>query len=295
MKSQKRLMAETMSPSFLHVVASKKLHAAILKLMEVWRLKPKAAGDQRAFAASLDVKHAMLDGIWNVAMGYEPGTTESQLLGLRNAESMLEHEPAPEDDTVSFKEFEVPALCAAMEVMDNSVDTTLSSPFPKQHHWLLRRFPGLSGALQTKEQTITDNLTAAKKRAENGEEMRSAADLVIGRAMKTTKIEISDPVLRDELFGFLAAGHDISSTTIGWALKHLSNNQEIQSRLRDAVQTEFAFVGGEKIPAAHDIAKAKVPYLDAFVEEVNRCTAAQPGTSRCTVQDTQLMGYQIAA
>ncbi|KAL8750098.1 MAG: hypothetical protein Q9184_006547 [Pyrenodesmia sp. 2 TL-2023] len=296
MKSQKRLMSETMSPSFLHDVASEKLHSAILGLMELWRLKAEIAGPERAFVASFDVKHAMLDGIWNVAMGWMPGTTASQIEGLRNCQDPLVTTPASSDDTVVFREFEVPPLCRAMETMDNSVDTTLSSPFPKQHHWLLRRMPGLSAALKVKERTITENLTAAKARAERGEEQRSAADLVIGRAMKTTKIDISDPILRDELFGFLAAGHDISATTIAWALKHLSNYQQIQTKLREAVQSEFASIGPKKIPEAAAIAKANIPYLEAFVEEVGRCTAAQPGTSRCVVKDgAQLMGFPIPA
>lgn len=38
--------------------------------------------------------------------------------------------------------------------------------------------------------------------------------------------------MRDELFGFLIAGHETTGTVIKWVLKWLTERQDVQSKLR---------------------------------------------------------------
>jgi len=52
-------------------------------------------------------------------------------------------------------------------------------------------------------------------------------------------------VLKDELFGFLLAGHETSSTTIAWGLKLLTDHQDVQHKLREAMRSAMPEAVGE--------------------------------------------------
>ena len=79
--------------------------------------------------------------------------------------------------------------------------------------------------------------------------------------------EWDTPDIRDELFGFLVAGHDTSSTSLLWAFKRLSDNQHVQDKLRAALRTAYprAVAAGE-LPTAKEISTTRIPYLDAVIE-----------------------------
>lgn len=100
--------------------------------------------------------------------------------------------------------------------------------------------------------------------------------------------------IRDELFGFLVAGHDTSSTTLLWILKALSGNQDVQLKLRTALQEAFSHshAAGE-LPTAQEISNAKIPYLDAVIEETHRFSGAAGIISRVATIDTQILGHHI--
>ena len=94
-------------------------------------------------------------------------------------------------------------------------------------------------------------------------------------------------VLRDILSGVCQA----VPVTIRWAILYLVNFPEIQQRLQQHID--------EMIPKAnmsrlHD--KAKLPYIEAFIAEVQRCANILPlGVPRAEIngQDTSIEGYLI--
>lgn len=87
------------------------------------------------------------------------------------------------------------------------------------------------------------------------------------------------------LFGFVIAGYDTTATTVEWGLKFLTKHQNVQKKLRRSLRSSFAqkAESGE-VPAAIDIAKASVPYLDAVVEEVLRRGATTAANMRVATQ-----------
>lgn len=69
----------------------------------------------------------------------------------------------------------------------------------------------------------------------------------------------------------------------------------MQQRLRAALVAEFPDAAAARTnPSAEDIAKHEIPYLDAVIEEVLRCTSAN-GAVRVAKEDTDVLGYHIPA
>ena len=102
-------------------------------------------------------------------------------------------------------------------------------------------------------------------------------------------------VAKDELFGFLVAGHETTSSAVTWGIKYLVDNPKIQQRLRAVLHTEFSdVVATGRNPSAEEIVKRELPYLDAILEEILRCSQAS-GAIRNAKTDTEILGYRIPA
>lgn len=76
--------------------------------------------------------------------------------------------------------------------------------------------------------------------------------------------------------------------------KLLSDNQQIQQKLREAIQTAFPAAAAEsRLPTAEEITKANIPYLDASIEESLRLGIPTPLVAREAMEDTMLLGHHI--
>ncbi|KAK4500928.1 hypothetical protein PRZ48_009120 [Zasmidium cellare] len=286
MKAQRRMMSDTMSPSFLNEKTAPSIHQAVMDLMELWKVKARLAGSQRVFQADVDLRHAILDALWPVALGTHPGTVKAQTEALKESSEI----PETNSDVVEFSSFHVPETFEAMAGIADSVESILSSPFPAIHHWILRQFPKLRTVFQVKERLITSSLEAALNRAQEGSKIQSAADLILSRALKTGTADVASPVVRDELFGFLVAGHDTTATTLAWGVKYLSDHPAVLDKLRRRMRKAWPYT---KVPTAEDLVRTSVPYLEAVVEEIARCSGTQSAISRRTTKDVNIMNVLI--
>jgi cytochrome P450 len=98
----------------------------------------------------------------------------------------------------------------------------------------------------------------------------------------------------DELAGFMFAGVDTTATNMGWGLKYLAKHSDVQTRLRKDLREAFPRALQEgKNPSANEITKARIPYLDAFIDEVLRHSGGQPTNVRVAISDTEILGYHI--
>jgi cytochrome P450 len=90
------------------------------------------------------------------------------------------------------------------------------------------------------------------------------------------------------------AGHETTSTTLCWGLKLLADNKDTQDRLRDALWASFTTAKEQgREPAIEEITGARIPYLEATMEEILRCAGAASFVDREAIVDTQLLGYGI--
>lgn len=302
-KARRRLLQDLMTPSFLHNVTAPKLHASTMNLLKLWELKAELA-DGRPFAVGKDLFHAALDSVVTFAFGDQfqnnATNTEAQL---------LETSKGGKDEPVEFLSAPVNEVIESMVFMTRAVERVKTSPFKRLKWWFVMREPEMKRAMAIKDGVVYEQLKKAEEArssylqpdgedADNGW-IRSAVDHVVDREARMAEKEGRQPdfyseAITAEVWGFVLAGHDTTSTTLCWALKYLADNQEVQRTLRDSLRRAFPDAKKEgRLPTAEEITRTSIPYLDATLEEVFRFANTIPIISRQTKQDTVLLGHHI--
>ncbi|EXL39271.1 hypothetical protein FOCG_18116 [Fusarium oxysporum f. sp. radicis-lycopersici 26381] len=191
------------------------------------------------------------------------------------------------------------------------MDIPVSLPLlPRQIHWAaLHVLPRLVAARKHKDQLIQIAVTKAKQKVimatdggiDGDDGSKSAVELVIEKEYKAALKEgrpadYDSSRVKDELFGFLLAGHETGSTTIEWWIKLLTKHQDIQHKLRSAIHRSFEqALEMKRQPSIEDITTTSIPYLDAFMEEAHRVSLIAPLTIRLATKDTTVLGHLIPA
>lgn len=191
-----------------------------------------------------------------------------------------------------------------MKVITETLDKTVTSPMPRQTFWLIQLTPSYRRARAHKERLIRERLEDAKSRLLNRDDqdtgeftgITSAIDHMVRReaqaaAKENRAPQYESPMAKDEMFGFLIAGHDTTATTLMWAVKNLTQSPRVQEKLRGILLQTFGDENG--VLSAEQIITAQVPYLDAVVEEVARCAGTSATIVRTAVHDTTLLGHHI--
>lgn len=92
----------------------------------------------------------------------------------------------------------------------------------------------------------------------------------------------------------MIAGHDTTSTTLSWGVKMLADHPDVQGRLRSALLDAFPDARNQgRLPTHSEIVNSAIPYLDATIEEILRCSTTSYIVDRQAVQDTVLLGHHI--
>ena len=79
---------------------------------------------------------------------------------------------------------------------------------------------------------------------------------------------------------------------MGWVTKYLTGYPHAQSKLRDALYSAVPEAVSEKrLPTFDELRRAKIPYLEAVIEETLRLTPFS--MTRETTQDTEILGRRI--
>lgn len=301
--SNRRLMADTMSPTFLSQSAAPQVQAAFTTFIELWRVRARLAKG-RPFDAEHDIDTAMLDAITAVAFGSSSHSTEVERDYISSTSNVLTEKVVEGETIVHFSRTPAPPEHIAIEKIAASTQIAADSPLGSWHHWFaLNFFPSLRSAMKQRHKIIQRQIRVAFEKFSNpesaGDDVKSAADLIVSREIamakkENRKLRLSDPVIDDEIFGFVVAGYDTTATTIKWGVKFLAKYPEIASKLRGELRAAFQdHAANGTIPAPDDIAKSRPAYLDACIEEVLRL--GNPGVSpiRTSTVDTVVMGHHI--
>lgn len=104
--------------------------------------------------------------------------------------------------------------------------------------------------------------------------------------------------LVDEIMTFIGAGHETTSVALQWAIYSLCRHQDVQRRLRkevrDCLDADADSVDGAAVKETSAAEKLhRLPYLNAFVNEVLRFWPPVPVTLRRAVCDTTVDGTAI--
>ena len=101
----------------------------------------------------------------------------------------------------------------------------------------------------------------------------------------------NDKWLRDVLFNFLIAGRDTTAITSAWFFYLVSQNPEVEAKLRAEIEEHFP---GDRVASQQDVKSLK--YLDWCLHETLRLYPAVPAEGRICIKDCVLpTGHRIPA
>ncbi|KAL4734227.1 cytochrome P450 [Aspergillus similis] len=277
------------------------IHAKTMAMLGLWKERARLA-EGRPFEGDHDIFRATLDVILSATFELEAGSIAAQTALLAGLNSVAL--PADHDSPVVFPTAKDPEAFTSIRSLLDSVEIGLNSPLPTPHmRFALAFYPELSSARRYKDTMIAERVNRAWNKFGNqksgDDQVRCAVDLLIQRQAQMARKEQRDPTydveaIKGELFGFIAAGHETTSTTICWALKFLTSHQDVQDKLRNVLHAVHARAkeAGD-VPTTEEIVNASVPYLDAFIEESHRCGNTVPTIVRHTIRDTVVLGHHI--
>jgi cytochrome P450 len=315
-KAHRRLLQDLMMPAFLHRVAAPNIYASTLDLVELWTAKERLAGG-RPFSAENDIFHASLDSVLEFSFGSafphraippQQDLIEShlRLYGQHPPTNTTPRLPTTCHGAVEFASAPVHETIEATLHASIAMGDLMDSPFPRLSWWFKSKMPYQAWAIRTRNRYLKEQVTRAVQRMSDNETdlknetwVRSAVDLMMLRERMFANKEGRQPIywspsIRDEVIGFIVAGHDTTSTTVLWGLKFLSDSQISQNKLRDALEAAHSNALEERrLPSAEEITRTNIPYLEAVIEEILRLANTLPVLDRQTSEDTELLGYHI--
>ncbi len=155
--------------------------------------------------------------------------------------------------------------------------------------WLQRPLAGVGpwDRYQRAAHRLLDLLREEIARARAAPESREDILALLLSARDEDGAPLPDDELLDELRTLVIAGHETTSTTLGWALARLHRAPEALGRLRD----ELAPLGSRPEPGA----LAALPYLGAVCDETLRLHPIVPIMARRLARDWTLGGHPVAA
>ncbi|UKZ81569.1 hypothetical protein TrVFT333_009341 [Trichoderma virens FT-333] len=299
------LAMQTQDPRFKgnkELVSAVHIYDIATVLVDMWAYKStQAAG--RPFPAYEDLHCVALDIILAAAFGIplEQSATHKQFEFLQLQPPIIRSSKS-KDDPVIYSQIPLSESLMALIKVTGTVVVGYKSPFPRLHHWILRNTIWRKDFAQ-KEAFITDQINKSVERltSENTQEsrMRCAMDMMLLREIGYAKKEgrkpnINAPRMRDELFGYVATGHDTSSTTLSWITKFLTDNESSQAKLRHQLHSAFAEAHAEKRqPTVMEIIEKPAPFLDAFLEECLRLAKTLPTILREALTDVTILGHSV--
>ncbi|KAM7215916.1 cytochrome P450 [Rhypophila decipiens] len=309
-KAHRSILRDMVSPWFIREVAVPATYSAVQGLLDLWGEKATLA-QGRPFEAGQDLTRCVVDLILLLSFGTETGLNKSQATVLQGIDKLGMPMPDGIDSPVNFPVAGEPKEYTAIRTLADSVQIGMDSPVPRLHmKFALNFYPRLAHARRYVDKLMSrvlcessKRLVAANSRVDDGKagffRVKSAADTMVQRESEIASqharpAQPDSRVMRDELFGLYLGGHETSSSTLGWGIKHLTEYQVVQQKLRLALRSAYKVAVDEgRSPTVEEIAQTSVPYLDAFIEENHRMGAPVPVTIRRATRDAVVLGHVI--
>ncbi|RYO83909.1 hypothetical protein DL766_009946 [Monosporascus sp. MC13-8B] len=241
-RSNKELVKDLMSPTFMNQVSAPELHKKALSLIQLWRLKMDKANG-RSFEAGRNISDYASDAILSASFGQSHETTL--------VSTQIEH-----------------VKRTAVDIPDSMDEPT----------WFMQGFTKLGKYYKTKDGFLRKKVqqSVSKMSSSSEEGIRSALDHLIMREVKAAaktgrEPQVTSLQITDEMMGYIVAGYETSSATISWAVKYLTDFPNLADTLRRHLHVVYQEAREEnRYPTASEIVRIRAPYLDAFMEETFR-------------------------
>ncbi|ORY68347.1 cytochrome P450 [Pseudomassariella vexata] len=299
-KGNKELVRDLMTPKFLYDVSAPQIYSKTTALVELWTLKAELANG-RPFDARRDIFDAAIDIINAATFAFDDSlcTVKHQLDYLATTDSR--QLPVNPDGSVDFPQLPELDDIAVVHALCDHIGNQFKSLKPKlSHKFKLLTDSSFRRNLARKDELITQEINKSLQRFESGDNtMFSAMDHMLQREREAAKKAGRKPDFHsrriyDELFGYIVAGHDTSSSALKWIVKLISEHQDVQNKLRSILQAAYpAALAESRQPNETEITKTSIAYVDAVIEEALRYASPLPVVLRETTMDTILLGHHI--
>ncbi|KAK7958438.1 cytochrome P450 [Apiospora saccharicola] len=300
-KANRELVKDLMTPHFLNTVSGPEIYNNAMNFIELWKLKAQVAGG-RPFRAEDDLHGMTFDIIKVVALGEGDNQSMTALytdLVRSTAANAQDTSSAGQDEPFIFPENKPNVDLRAHGTQQEAVGAAATQPFPGLFHKINNRKPAMKEAYAAKFSMLDRQVSLGVERMKAGAEVKSALDYMMQRELASAKKAgrapvFNSPSMYDELYGYIGAGHETSSTSLQWGLKHLAADQRVQTTLRESLRAAYADAVSEgRQPTFTEIIKTQVPYLDAVVEEILRVTGPVQTLFRTATVDTTILGHHV--
>lgn len=135
------------------------------------------------------------------------------------------------------------------------------------------------------QRRIIEGIIAERK--DGHEDAKLLLDQLV-RAVDDDGQKLSDEEVYQQVYNFLAAGHETSGALLQWAMYYLSTHPEVQEQLR----AELDQVLGERDEITFEDFKA-MPVMNQFLQECLRVRPPIPIMLRAAGEDIELGGYHV--
>lgn len=264
----------------------------------MWRLKAQLA-DGKAFNVANDIVEFSFDAILSAAtgLGDDGGDVNRQIVHLSKSDKPI-IESSSNNQVATFSIAHTSPKLAALGINEESLWKGFYMPWPRLYHRINNLRPSVRKASATLKGFIEAKIKNAIPRLTSGGPPLAALDYVIQRELKHAEAEnrppsFADPRLRDEIYGYLIAGHDTSTGSLLWLVRRLMVHLDVQGKVRANLRETYSVAWAERrLPTANELMK-RAPYLDAFIEEVLRINCPVVTIMMNTRRDTLILGHSV--
>ncbi|KAL8922863.1 MAG: hypothetical protein Q9172_003403 [Xanthocarpia lactea] len=293
---RRQLRQDLMAPKFLNNYIGPFLHSKALDLIKLLEIKTNLANG-RPFSVREDFTRTVLDVMLYHTFGedYSESAIEPQLELLRK----MTPSSIPDghiDEPVPFAEaprsFFLELLHETAEVLER---TTVSST-PRLSFWWWSKQTWYKKMVTERTRVLMEQLRKAADNLHAGK-VRSALDHMMMREQVAAEKHGREPQLfsqgmADEIFSDPMTGHHTTSSALTWVTKYLTGYPHAQAKLRDELYSTITEAVQERRPPTfEELRRARLPYLEAVIEEARRLTPFV--IVRETAQDTEILGCKV--
>ena len=255
------------------------------------------------FEAFSNIIEFSFDAILSAAIGLGPegGDLKYQfdhLSALENTDSCKVAAKLGRDELVDIPTAKMSVKLAALLCEEESLWKGFYQPWPKLYHFVNKLQPSVRAASRTMRSFLESRIRTNGPKLRAGGQPESALDYVIQREFKAAEKagrepNLGDARIRDEIYGYLIAGHDTSGGTMVWLMRTLMAHPEEQVKIRNSLHLTYQAAWAEKrLPTIAELSKND-HYLSAFIEEVLRFSAPVVTVVVMTRMDTFILGHPV--
>ncbi|KAJ7271167.1 cytochrome P450 [Mycena rebaudengoi] len=297
LKHHKRWLGMTMTSPYLARMTPR-IVGVMQELVNLWHIAAKRLGTEGspdvAFNAFDDLRLAAIDVITSITFG-------TSFNGVQASLDYLEANPsaAPSSRPV------IPKLVTDIDILADTIGDGFYFPAPRLLPWLTRNFNRKwRNAINSTHDFLRRRLYAA--RADYALEGRdtekpaaSKADNVLEMILEREREDssrgvapLSEAEIIDELLS-IALGGGTSGAAMQWSIKILCKHPDVQRKLRSELLNKLPAIAS-RLPTYAEISdESNLPYLNAVMYEILRCSRPAPAVIRDAKCDTVLLGYPI--